>query len=196
MSDILCVTNRHLCKEDFLTRIEQIAAAQPAGIILREKDLDETAYQHLAAEVMQICKRQNVPCILHTFVSVAAALQADAIHLPLPLLRGLSAEEKAGFATLGASCHSVEEAIQAEQEGCTYITVGHIFATDCKKGLPGRGPDCLQAVCDHVSIPVYAIGGINAPRMAEVRRCGAAGGCVMSGAMECDDVGQYLGEFL
>ena len=64
MSDILCVTNRKLCREDFLTRIEQIAACHPAGIILREKDLLPEDYQELASAVMEICEQHGVKCIL------------------------------------------------------------------------------------------------------------------------------------
>ena len=65
------------------------------------------------------------------------------------------------FKVIGTSVHSVEDAIKAEQLGATYMTAGHIFATDCKKGLPPRGLDFLKNVCDAVEIPVYAIGGIN-----------------------------------
>ena len=64
MSDILCVTNRSLCHEDFLQRIRKIAACQPKGIILREKDLSEAAYKALAENVMQICKQNDVPYAL------------------------------------------------------------------------------------------------------------------------------------
>ena len=194
MSDILCVTNRKLCKEDFLTRIEKIAKAKPLGIILREKDLTESEYKILAQDVMHICKQYDVPCILHSFVNAAASLKAEAIHLPLPLLFNMSEEDKARFSVIGASCHSVEDAIDAQKRGCAYITAGHIFATDCKAGLPGRGLDFLKAVCKSVSIPVYAIGGIHAKNIAEVRQCGAKGGCVMSGAMVCEDVQKYLGD--
>ena len=80
-----------------------------------------------------------MPCVLHTFVGAARALGATAIHLPLPVLRTLSAEEKAAFATIGASCHSVEEAREAAALGAAYLTAGHVFATSCKAGLPGRG---------------------------------------------------------
>ena len=54
-SDILCITNRKLCKDDFLKRIQIIAAAQPKAIVLREKDLSEEAYTILAEKVMHIC---------------------------------------------------------------------------------------------------------------------------------------------
>lgn len=195
MSDILCVTNRVLCREDFLTRVEKIAACHPAGIILREKDLPESEYEALAADILAICRKQQIPCMLHTFVDTAIRLKATAIHLPMPVLRTLSPEQKEHFRTIGASCHSVEEAKEAENLGCTYITAGHIFATDCKKGLPGRGLDFLREVCRAVSIPVYAIGGISPENISAVQAAGAKGSCVMSGAMVCGDVAGYFDAF-
>ena len=194
MSDILCVTNRKLCREDFLIRIEKIASAHPSGIMLREKDLDEAEYMNLARDVIKICKRYDIPCILHTFTEVAKALNSDALHLPLNLLRTLSEKDKSRFSALGTSCHSAEDAIYAQKQDCSYITVGHIFDTDCKKGLPGRGLEFLKSVCESVSIPVYAIGGITPDNICDIRKCGAYGACVMSGLMICDNVDKYLGE--
>ena len=188
MSDILCVTNRKLCREDFLTRIERIAACHPAGIILREKDLNPEDYKELAAAVMEICEQHGVKCILHSFPDVAISLQADAIHLPLQLLRAMPQEQKAHFKVLGASCHSVEDAREAQALGCTYITAGHIFETDCKKGLPGRGLDFLRNVCAVVELPVYGIGGIDSDNIALVRNAGAGGACLMSSVMVTEDV--------
>ena len=195
MSEIICVTNRTLCREDFLTRLERIAACHPAGIILREKDLSPDEYQALAAQVMALCARYDVPCILHSFVDAALALQAEAIHLPLQILREMTLEQKAQFRTIGASCHSAEEALEAQHLGCTYITAGHVFETACKKDLPGRGLDFLKTVCKRVSIPVYAIGGISAGNMRSVRGAGANGACVMSGLMRCEDPKTYLASF-
>ena len=192
MSDILCVTNRKLCREDFLTRIERIAACHPAGIILREKDLNPEDYKELAAEVMEICEQHGVKCILHSFPDVAISLQADAIHLPLHLLRAMPQEQKAHFRVLGASCHSVEDALEAQALGCTYITAGHVFETDCKKGLPGRGLDFLQNVCAAVEIPVYGIGGIASDNITLVRNAGASGACLMSSLMVTEDVAGLL----
>lgn len=192
MSDILCVTNRALCREDFLVRIEAVAKARPAGIILREKDLSPEEYRALAAEVTAICSAFGVPCILHTFADAALALGADRLHMPLPLLRQMPEEDRAGFSVLGASCHSVGDAVEARRLGCTYITAGHVFDTDCKAGLPGRGPAFLREVCESVSIPVYAIGGIGPENIGAVRRSGAAGACVMSGFMTCADPEAFL----
>ena len=85
---------------------------------------------------------------------------------------------------IGTSIHSVEDAIFAESHGADYITAGHIFTTDCKKGLPGRGMEWLKTVCDAVSIPVYAIGGISDANAGELSDCGISGYCMMSASMQ------------
>lgn len=192
MSDVICVTNRKLCIELFTERIKKIAKAHPKGILLREKDMDPKAYAILAAEIMDICKKEGVNCILHSFTDVAVALGCTNIHLPLKQLRDLSKSEKVKFKEIGASCHSVEEALEAQKLGCTYIIAGHIFETDCKKGLPGRGHEFLKKVCESVEIPVYAIGGIAPENVREVRRDNAAGICLMSSLMTCPDVPELL----
>lgn len=192
MFDLLCLTDRTLCREPFLDRVAAIAAARPAALILREKDLPEDQYQALAAQVMSLCRQAGVPCILHTFVGAARALGARAIHLPLPVLRTLSAGERAAFPALGASCHSVEEAWEAVALGATYLTVGHVFATTCKAGLPGRGVEFLAQVCAAVPCPVYAIGGVGPENLPALAQAGAKGGCVRSPLMTCPDPGAYL----
>ena len=96
----------------------------------------------------------------------------------------MSEEEKAQFTIRGASVHSVEDALRAERAGATYVTAGHIYATDCKKGLPGRGLDFLKEVCAAVRIPVYAIGGIDETNADACIEAGADGVCMMSGYMK------------
>ena len=65
MSDILCVTSRSLCREDFLTRLERIAAAGPAGVILREKDLPPEDYRALAERALALS-------LIHIFQHLAS----------------------------------------------------------------------------------------------------------------------------
>ncbi|MCI9417763.1 MAG: thiamine phosphate synthase [Eubacterium sp.] len=192
MSDLLCVTNRTLCAEDFLERIEKTAACHPRGILLREKDLSETAYEKLAAEVLAICQRHQVPCILHSFPETALRLHVSAVHLPLPLLRNMTDIQKMTFQAIGSSCHSLQEAKEAKRLGCTYIIAGHIFATACKPRLRARGIPFLKELCANTALPVYAIGGINSENAPFVRRAGAKGLCVMSGIMQCKDPAAYL----
>ena len=78
--------------------------------------------------------------------------------------------------------------MEAQSLGCTYITAGHVFETDCKKGLPGRGLDFLRNVCAAVDIPVYGIGGIDADNIVLIRDAGASGACLMSSLMISEDV--------
>lgn len=157
----------------------------PKALILREKDLSEAEYEELASEVLEICAEYQVPCMLHTYVNVARKLKYPYIHLPLFLLRENSGN-LGDFLRVGSSVHSVREAVEAENAGATYLTAGHVYVTDCKKGLPPRGLDFLKEVCENVQIPVYAIGGIHAGtgQIAEVMSHGASGGCIMSEMMK------------
>lgn len=180
---VICVTNQALCDGDYLERITAVAKLHPYAVILREKGLGESEYVELAKKVMRICGGNGVKCILHTYVEAAVRLGADSIHLPQSVLRMADRDVLSEFRDVGASCHSVEEAAEAERMGCTYITAGHIYATDCKKDLEPRGIGFLGEVCDRVSIPVYAIGGIDRSKFDELIKAGAAGACIMSGFM-------------
>ena len=191
-SNIICVTDRALCRGDYLKRLSAVAAAPVRAIVLREKDLSERDYTALAAQVLDWCGGGETPVVLHTFPGAAKRLGCGRIHLPLARLRQLGPAERSAFSCIGASVHAVEEAEEAVSLGASYLTAGHIFATDCKKGLPPRGLAFLEEVCEAVPVPVYAIGGIGADNLADVRRAGAAGACVMSGLMQCVDVSAVL----
>ena len=195
MCEVICVTNRKLCEEDFLTRIEKIAKCRPKALILREKDLSEDEYFTLGTEVKRICGEYGVLFIAHTFVNSAVRLGAEHIHLPFSVMKTLSGADKSRFCSIGVSCHSHEEARQAEELGAARIIAGHIFQTDCKKDLPPRGVDFLREVCKAVNIPVYAIGGITPENAPTVTAGGANGVCVMSALMTCADPRVYLSRF-
>ena len=176
---IVCVTNRRLCRGDFLTRIREIARVKPKAIILREKDMSEADYERLAEEVMRICRAEHVDCILHSFIEVAARLDAEAIHLPFSAIEKTNVDRR--FRSIGVSCHSPEEARIAEAWGASYLIAGHVFATNCKRDLAPRGVDFIRRVTRAVHIPVFAIGGINRDNVGEVFQAGAAAACIMSG---------------
>lgn len=192
MFEIVCVTHRALCGEAFLTRIDKIADVVD-GVILREKDLQESEYERLAADVLSVCARHETPCALHTFAGAAARLHVRAIHLSLYDRLSLGREALSAFSRVGVSCHSLSDVLAA-QKGASYVTVGHIFATDCKRGLPGRGLSFLREICRHAEVPVYAIGGIGKNNIAAVRDAGASGACIMSGLMTCGDPAAYVEE--
>lgn len=183
--DLIAVTNRHLCSRPFTEQITRVCQLHPRALILREKDLPEEDYFSLARQVKEICEQFEVPFIPHFYPAVARELGCDRLHLPLPLLRE-NPEVISSFHTIGTSIHSVSEAVEAEKLGASYLTAGHIYVTDCKKGLPPRGLTFLQDVCSSVQIPVYGIGGIkiDGSQLHELQNAGAAGGCVMSGMMQ------------
>lgn len=185
-NQIIAVTNRHLCTRPFLEQIERVCRLHPRALILREKDLPEEEYSLLFSQVFEICGRYQVPCICHTYYQAAKAAGSRQIHLPLPILKSLQDTDVLNdFDGIGVSVHSADEARLAASLGASYLTAGHIFQTDCKKGLPPRGLDFLEEVCQSVSIPVYAIGGIqaDAAQLSLIQSRGAAGGCIMSGMM-------------
>ena len=185
----LCVTNRKLCRGDFLERIRRIASGETGGesgmtadaIMLREKDLPEEDYFFLAEKVMIICEDFSMPCILHTFYRAAEKLGCGRVHVPLGVFEQMGPD--VCFDVVGTSVHSIEQAEQALLLGAGYVTAGHVFETDCKKGLPGRGLAFVREIVQTVDIPVYGIGGIQAANAPDVVRAGASGVCVMSGFM-------------
>ena len=171
MLDIV-VTNRRLCKGDFLVALEKALTHKPYAVVLREKDLPRDKYIALAGEVNSLCAAYDVPLIPHTHAVPGIAR----LHLPFHKAR----EEQAGTLRLSLSVHSVEEARRAEALGAVFVIAGHVFATQCKAGLPPRGLDFLREVCESVRIPVFAIGGIDAHNAQSCVDAGAAGVCRMS----------------
>lgn len=191
LNDVIAVTNRRLSQRPFLEQIKRVCQLRPEAVILREKDLSETEYAKLAEEVYNITTSYDVRLIIHTYINVARELGINTVHMSLHNMREYRKEfidnvNKTNNIKTGCSIHSVEEAVEARNMGASYITAGHVYATDCKKGLAPRGLDFLKNVCDSVDIPVYAIGGINIDegRRKEVKKYGAAGSCIMSGMMK------------
>ena len=183
MSDIIVVTNRKLVKEDFFSRISKICEHSPMAIILREKDLPEKEYLKLAETVKKICDEYKVTFISHTFPF------GDNVHYQLAEFK------KNSGMIVGTSVHSAEDAVKAEAMGADYLIAGHVFETDCKKGLPVRGIGFIKEVTGSVSIPVYAIGGIDPDNFRSVLNAGAKGICIMSSAMTCKNVGELFSAF-
>ena len=183
---LLCVTNRKLCAGDFLAQIERVAALHPAGVLLREKDLLADEYAELARNVFEICRVYAVPLVVHTHAQVARELGCGQLHLTLPTLDSLAPDERRALAAefeLSASCHSVADAMHAQQLGCKRIIAGHVYETDCKPGMEPRGLAFLRAVCAAVDAPVWAIGGVSLDKLGELKAAGAAGACMMSAFM-------------
>ena len=121
---ILCVTNQALCKGDYLQQLQKIAAAKPDAMILREKQLSETAYQTLAEQVQRICQGQGVQLICNHQISVA-----ERLSLPVQISVSQLEQVSALSVPFGVSVHKLEEAKQAEQVGASWVIAGHIRRT-------------------------------------------------------------------
>ncbi len=178
----IAVTHRKLCTRPFLEQIQRVLAEQPAGLILREKDLNWEDYAALAKQVLPLCQKAGVPCYLNGFPQAGTALDNPYLQLSFPLLTEFGRPK--GIKRLGVSVHSVPEAVQAQREGADFLIAGHIFPTGCKPGLSPRGLEFLGQVCRAVTVPVYAIGGITPQNAPLTIKAGAEGVCVMSGAMQ------------
>ena len=178
----MAVTHRKLCTRPFLEQIGRVLAQQPEGLILREKDLSWEDYAALAKQVIPLCQKAGVPCYLNGFPQAGTELGQPYLQFSFPLLTEFGRPQ--GIQRLGVSVHSVEQAVRAQQLGADFLIAGHIFPTDCKPGLPPRGLEFLGQVCRAVTIPVYAIGGITPENAPLAVKAGAAGVCIMSGAMK------------
>ena len=195
MFEIISVTARRLCREPFEARMEKLAASGASRIILREKDMEPRDYAALAVKCREICGRYGVRLIAHTYAKELLKLGFKDFHMPLPALESFP-ELRDSAAVLGVSVHSEEQARRALELGATYLTAGHIFETDCKRGAEPRGVGFLRLICGMSPVPVYAIGGINAGNIRLTAEAGAAGACVMSGLMTCPSPAGYTSELL
>lgn len=190
----IAITNRKQVQGSYLEQIERVAKQCPESIILREKDLTDKEYEELAKQVIDIGRDYQIPVFLHFYVDVAKKLGAPNLHVPFFVLQNLTKGDKESFSQIGVSIHSVEEAKEAQKLGATRLIAGHIFETSCKPGLLPRGLDFLRQVCESVTIPVYAIGGISEKNAKECILAGAKGVCMMSGFMKKDGKCVFLPE--
>lgn len=189
MCKLICVTSLRLCRDDFIKRIKEIADSPVDKIILREKQLSECEYECLAESVLCKCKENRDKIVLHNYWAVAKRLGCKSVHLPFSVFKDF--DSHGYFNKISTSAHSLEQAEFAQNHGASFITAGHIFKTNCKKGLEPRGTEFLENICKNVEIPVYAIGGINADTVGalkNIKQRNFAGVCVMSEFMTAENV--------
>lgn len=183
---VIAVTASALCTEDFLDRIEKLCKWNIERIILREKQLSEKEYSALFSRVSEICRKFGTSLSGNTYSDQCKALNAEGFQYSY---KAFCEKKGRRFQTEGVSVHNAEEAENACHLGANYLIFGHIFATDCKKGVKPRGLEQLSEICSKVDIPVYAIGGITPENVESCIEAGAAGVCVMSGLMTCESFG-------
>jgi hypothetical protein len=181
---VIAVTNRKLCTDNFVLRVREILSAEPFEVMLREKDLSDDKYCQLAKEIVADNNGYKKVLALNR-PEIALELGIENVHLTMQQL--MEHGRPSFIKRAGVSVHSAEEAETAQKLGADYLIAGHIYATDCKKGVPPRGIEFFRGVCESVDIPVFAIGGISENNFNEPLENGGTGVCLMSEFMKCEN---------
>ena len=156
---------------------------------LREKTGPALRLYETALRVVSEARKAGAGVLINDRVDVALATGADGVHLAGESLPPATARELLGERLLGASVHSLPEALRAAEAGVDYVTFGHVYATHSKPGLPPRGVHELAKVVGSVDLPVLAIGGIDASNVHEVLDTGVSGIAVVSAMLGAPDPG-------
>ena len=188
--DLYLVTDRSQTGgRDLLRVVEQALEGGVKAVQLREKDLGGRELFALAEKIKTLCERYHAGFFVNDRIDVALGVDADGVQLggfsiPVAAARKLVGEGK----LIGVSTHSTREAIVAERAGADFILFGPVYETPSKAvyGKP-QGPGPLKEVVEKISIPVYAIGGIKAGNIAEVKESGAHGVALISALLSAAD---------
>jgi thiamine-phosphate pyrophosphorylase len=188
----LCViTDRQVGRG--LSHFEIAAQAVEGGasmIQLRDKVAGPRQLLSEARDIAQLCRARGVCFIVNDRLDLALAADADGVHLgqddlPPKAARTILGRDK----FLGVSTHSLEQAIQAAEEGADYLGIGPIFATGTKAtGYEPKGCDIIRQLRTRIDLPLVAIGGITLSNVGEIVRAGATGVAVISAIVGADDI--------
>lgn len=179
---LYAVTDRSWLGERTLAQVvEEVLKGGATFLQLREKELDQATILAEAREIQAIAARYHVPFVINDSVDIALACDADGVHVGQADLMGRDVRALIGpDKILGITANTVELAVAAERAGADYIGAGAVFGTTTKQNAKNLSLDTLKAICQAVSIPVVAIGGINADNLPQLAGTGAAGAAVVS----------------
>ncbi|WP_334293314.1 thiamine phosphate synthase [Maledivibacter halophilus] len=190
------VTDRSwLREESLISQVEKCLINGVTFLQLREKNLDDDSFLKLAVEMKELSRRYNVPFVINDNIDIALKSNADGVHIgqddmPIEEAKKIIGGDK----ILGVSVGTVDEAILAEKLGADYLGVGAIFSTSTKKDARNISYEALKEICESVSIPVVAIGGINKDNIEELRGSGIDGVAVISAILAEKDIAKAANE--
>jgi len=169
--------------------VEEAIKGGATFIQLREKNLAHDQFIELAKEVKKVTDRHHVPYVINDDVEIAKLIDADGVHIgqqdkALTEARALLGPDK----IIGVSAHTVEEALEAEANGANYLGVGAVFATTTKQDAGTLPRQTLRAICEAVSIPVVAIGGIHSGNVLQLKGTKIDGVAVVSAIFAADSI--------
>jgi len=184
----LAITNRFLCKDGPLIQaVKEAVNGGVEAVLLREQALNDNILYKVAIQFRRILETRGVPLLIAHRVDVALGVRAQGVQLgasslPVKVARSLLGSE----ALIGFSAHSIEEVLQAQDQGVDYVTLSPIFPTRSKPLARPLGLDYLQEAVANVQVPVLALGGVDPSNVEEVMRRNAHGVAVMSALWKKD----------
>lgn len=174
---LYAVTDRHWLNGRTLDEV--VRESLEGGVTflqLREKELAADRFYEEAVRLQKIAREYHVPFVINDNVEIALRMDADGVHVGQSDMEAGEVRKRIGTdKILGVSAQTVEQAVLAEKRGADYLGVGAVFPTGSKDDAEEVSYDTLQAICEAVSIPVVAIGGItreNVPELAGSGICG------------------------
>jgi thiamine-phosphate pyrophosphorylase len=197
--DLYLITDRRQTRgRELLEVVEQALDGGVRAIQLREKDLSGRELFLLAETMKAVCARYRARLFINDRIDVALAIDADGVQLGGGAIPIDSARELLGDAKLiGASTHSINEALAAGRAGADFILFGPVYFTPSKAAYgPPQGLELLKEVVEKISLPVYAIGGVKPENIAAVKKTGARGVALISAVISAEDPGVASTEML
>lgn len=175
-------------------------------IQLRAKNSSPEEVRSMAEAILPITERANVGLVINDHLSVAQQVGAQLCHLGQEdfFRRGhthVSSLSKSSSVAvhvslqIGLSTHSPEQARNAIAAGADYIAIGPVYATGTKPGAKPVTLDYVRWAAANVSVPWFAIGGINFNNIHEVLAAGAQRICVVSAILNSDDIAGICRKF-
>lgn len=163
MMQLYAITDRSWLKNKTLE--QQVEDAIKGGVTcvqIREKNLNNDLFLEEAITLKNLCNKYKIPFIVNDNIEITLKSNADGIHIgqeddDIKEVKKIIGNNK----IIGVSVQNVEQAIIAEKNGASYLGVGAVFKTKTKKDAKYVPYEVLKSICENVSIPVVAIGGIN-----------------------------------
>ena len=193
---LYAVTDRHWLNGRSLYEVVKESLDGGATFIqLREKTLDEASFLDEARQIKKLCEEYKVPFVINDNVKIAMAIDADGVHVGQSDMEAGNVREKLGpDKIIGVSAQTVEQAVLAEKRGADYLGVGAVFPTGSKDDALEVSHETLKEICEAVSIPVIAIGGITIDNTKELAGSGIVGVAVISAIYAKEDITQAARE--
>lgn len=192
ITDRGCLRGRDLCQQ-----VEMAILGGVTMVQLREKNIDTVKLSKIAAELLKVCRKYQIPLIINDDWRAAVLCGADGVHVGLEddSVAEIRRNTPPGF-IIGATAKTVEQAWTAQAQGADYIGVGAVFPSPTKTNAVRITPDQLREICRSVDIPAVAIGGISGENLWSLRGCGNKGIAVVSAIFGAEDVRSAAEELL